>query len=153
LTTKGVNGSLPDKLGQDEFLKVCEIGAVLSNSEDPTMITVTEPAAKQILSMFKEEDTGKGLRLFVESGGCSGLQYGLALDQSNDGDEVDEQHGLKVLVDKQSLDFVDGATIDFANGPEGTGFIINNPNAPSSCGCGDGGCGDGGCGTGGGGCC
>jgi iron-sulfur cluster assembly accessory protein len=108
------------------------------------MITVTEPAAKQILSMFKEEDQGKGLRLFVESGGCSGLQYGLALDQAGDDDEVVEQFGLTVMVDKESMNFVDGATIDFANGPEGSGFMINNPNAPS-CGCDSGGCGSGGC--------
>jgi len=101
------------------------------------MITVTEAAARQLEALLVEKDApGKGLRVFVERGGCAGLQYGMTLDDANDGDAVVEQAGVKVLVDPESAAFLRGATLDYADDLAGTGFRLNNPNAARSCGCG-----------------
>ena len=102
------------------------------------MITVTDSAVKQLQSILADEPeaTGKGLRIFVEHGGCAGLQYGMTLDQRKDGDSVIEREGVSVLVDAESAKYLAGSTIDFADGLSGAGFRIQNPNAVRSCGCG-----------------
>jgi len=102
------------------------------------MITVTESAVKQLQSLLAEEpqSAGKGLRIFVEQGGCAGLQYGMALDERKDGDSVIEREGVQVLVDEESAKYLVGCTIDFSDGLSGAGFRIQNPNAVRSCGCG-----------------
>ena len=69
-------------------------------------------------------------------GGCSGFQYHLAFDEQRDGDVVFESSGLKVLVDAQSLPYVDGSSIDYVEGLQGAGFQVNNPNVVAACGCG-----------------
>ncbi|MBV7379663.1 HesB/IscA family protein [Maritimibacter dapengensis] len=79
---------------------------------------------------------GKALRVAVEGGGCSGFQYDIALDDPGDGDLVLEGSGEKVVIDEVSLPFLAGATIDFTEELIGARFIIDNPNASSSCGCG-----------------
>lgn len=79
---------------------------------------------------------GKALRVAVEGGGCSGFQYDIALDAPDDGDLVLEGAGEKVVIDEVSLPFLTGATIDFTEELIGARFVINNPNASSSCGCG-----------------
>jgi iron-sulfur cluster assembly protein len=76
------------------------------------------------------------LRVFVKGGGCGGMQYGMTFDQAREGDEVYEQHGLRVLVDATSLFYIDGANIDYIDNLMGGGFHIDNPQATSSCGCG-----------------
>jgi len=101
------------------------------------MITFTEEAAKQIKSMIQEPETEKGLRVYAEPGGCSGLQYGMVFDDRRTDDEVSEQHGLTVLVDPLSLPHVTGAVVDYVSGPHGAGFRIHNPNAKCSCSCGE----------------
>lgn len=79
---------------------------------------------------------GKALRVAVEGGGCSGFQYDIALDAPDDGDLVLEGAGEKVVIDEVSLPFLTGATIDFTEELIGARFVIDNPNATSSCGCG-----------------
>ena len=79
---------------------------------------------------------GQALRVAVEGGGCSGFQYDIRLDQAADGDLVLEGHGERVVVDDVSLPFLAGAVIDFADELIGARFVIENPNATSSCGCG-----------------
>ena len=77
-----------------------------------------------------------GLRVGVRGGGCSGFQYQLAFDERREGDVVFEDHGLKLLVDGQSLPYVDGSQIDYVEALTGAGFQVNNPNVIAACGCG-----------------
>ena len=78
-----------------------------------------------------------GLRIKVEGGGCSGFQYGMKLEQEAEiDDEILDFSGLKVLVDTNSAALLDGVTVDFVDGLEGSGFKFENPNATNSCGCG-----------------
>jgi iron-sulfur cluster assembly accessory protein len=102
------------------------------------VVTLTEPAARHISGMLADdpENAGKQLRVFVEAGGCSGLQYGMVFDEKRDDDLTSEFHGVSVLVDPFSANYIRGAVIDFSDALTGGGFKINNPNAQSSCGCG-----------------
>jgi|SRR5437660_1388101 len=102
------------------------------------MITVTDSAVKQLQVLLAEhsESANKGLRIFVEAGGCAGMQYGMALDVQKEGDETIERNGVMVLVDAFSAKYLRGSTVDFTEGLTGAGFRINNPNAARSCGCG-----------------
>ncbi len=97
--------------------------------------TVT-PRAFERLSEIGAASQGQALRVAVEGGGCSGFQYEIALDTPKDDDLVLESNGEKVLIDDVSLPFLAGATIDFSEELIGARFIIDNPNATSSCGCG-----------------
>lgn len=102
------------------------------------MVTLTEQAAVKVREIMDErEDKDQlALRLFVKGGGCSGLSYGLALDYANEDDTVVEVDGVKVLVDPQSVQFVQGSQIDYKDALMGGGFAIHNPNAVRTCGCG-----------------
>src|SRR5436190_735934 len=101
------------------------------------MIHVTEPAFRQLQILVSEqEDPTKGLRIYVENGGCAGLQYGMGLDHAKEGDEIVERDGVKVIIDAGSVRFLNGSTIDYSDDLAGAGFRINNPNAARSCGCG-----------------
>jgi len=110
--------------------------AVQQNSE--SVVSISENAARQILSMQSEqpENAGKPLRVYVEGGGCSGMQYGMVFDEKRDKDSVATLHGVSVVVDEVSAEYLRGATIDFSDALTGGGFKITNPNAKSSCGCG-----------------
>ena len=90
------------------------------------MITVTDSAVKQLQSILagEPEAAGKGLRIFVEHGGCAGLQYGMTLDERKDGDSIVEREGVQVLVDEESAKYLAGSTIDFADGLSGAGFRL-----------------------------
>ena len=77
-----------------------------------------------------------GLRVGVRGGGCSGFQYQLAFDEQRENDIVFESHGLKLLVDSESLPFVRGSTIDYEESLQGAGFKVSNPNVVAACGCG-----------------
>ncbi len=103
-----------------------------------SIVTVTESAAQQIAAMLAgdAENTGKSLRVFVEGGGCSGMQYGMVFDERRADDLGGEFHGVGVVVDPFSANYMRGAVIDFSDALTGGGFKINNPNAHSSCGCG-----------------
>jgi len=105
-------------------------------------IALTEKAAneiKRVLSEMKKSPETTVLRVGVAGGGCSGFQYALGFDEEAIDplkDQVGEQHGIKVAVDKKSDLYLDGTTIDFHDGLDRRGFTFNNPNAVKSCGCG-----------------
>ena len=101
------------------------------------MITLTENAAKQIKTLVTDPDMqGKALRVYVETGGCSGMEYGMAFDDKKADDEIVQQDGVAVIIDPMSANFLKGSTIDYVDSLQGSGFQIKNPNAHSSCGCG-----------------
>ena len=106
--------------------------------EKTEQITLTPSAAQAVSDLLANRSlVDYSLRVFVQGGGCSGFQYGMALDNRvRDTDLILEQHGVKVLVDEVSIQYLDGATIDYVDEPSGSGFKITNPNAVSSCGCG-----------------
>lgn len=106
------------------------------------MITITEQAAKEIKTIVASQqldDTEENvyLRVGVRGGGCSGFQYSLDLtSEKSDDDEIFEQHGIAVLCDAKSHIYLNGTTVDFRDELMGRGFVFNNPNASSKCGCG-----------------
>jgi iron-sulfur cluster assembly protein len=108
---------------------------VVSQSQ---IIELTEPAAEHLREMLaKEEDEAKScFRVYVEEGGCSGMQYGMTFDEARDGDEVLELKGVKVLVDSFSAKYLRGTRVDYSDSLNDGGFKIVNPNASQSCGCG-----------------
>jgi len=109
-------------------------------TEVPTHgVAVTEAAASKVKSLLAQEGRDDlRLRLAVQPGGCSGLIYQLYFDERTlDGDAIRDFDGVQVIIDKMSVPYLDGATIDFADTIEKQGFTIDNPNAGSSCACGD----------------
>lgn len=103
------------------------------------MITVTSAAAEKLTSVMEQKglDSSHGLRVFVQGGGCGGMQYGMTFEGNpREDDEVYEQHGLKVIVDPTSLFYIEGSNIDYVDNLMGGGFHIENPQAVNSCGCG-----------------
>ena len=101
------------------------------------MISLTPQAVQKIQSLEEEiSDDGKFLRIFVEPGGCSGLEYGMSFDLRKEDDELLESSGVRVLMDPTSLSYLDGSEVDFDDGLNGKGFEIRNPNAETTCGCG-----------------
>lgn len=101
-------------------------------------INLTEAAAKAVQDLLaKRELNDLALRVFVSGGGCSGFQYGMALeDNIRETDIVSEQHGVRLVVDEISINYLQGATVDYVDEIMGSGFKIENPNAVSTCGCG-----------------
>ena len=107
------------------------------------MLTITDKAAQAVREYATQmpEVAGKELRIFVESGGCSGIRYGFAFDEHHDGDTVLEASGLKVLVDQTSAPVLETATVDFVEDERGRGFVVDNPAVTSKgCGCSCDGC-------------
>ncbi|WP_062303659.1 iron-sulfur cluster insertion protein ErpA [Demequina subtropica] len=102
-------------------------------------VVITDAAAAKVRSLLEQEGRDDlRLRLAVQPGGCSGLIYQLYFDERTlDGDAIRDFDGVEVVVDKMSVPYLDGATIDFADTIEKQGFTIDNPNASSSCACGD----------------
>jgi iron-sulfur cluster assembly protein/iron-sulfur cluster insertion protein len=101
------------------------------------MITLTEKAARAVVELQRERaQAGQMLRLFVESGGCSGFSYGMTFAEPQPGDAVLEAHGVQFAVDAASLRKLERVEIDYDDGLGGRGFEIRNPNAHSTCGCG-----------------
>ena len=102
------------------------------------MIKVTEKAKDRIAELRKaESDANKHLRVSVSGGGCSGLMYNLSFDEELDTDKTFEDNQVKILVDKKSLLYLLGTTLDFSDGLNGKGFQFVNPNASRTCGCGE----------------
>lgn len=102
------------------------------------MIHISESAAEKIKEMLEQEETPNlFLRLGVKEGGCSGFSYGMGFDdEQHDTDTTMQVEGLKVVVDQDSLRYLNGLEIDFKEAGMGGGFTINNPNASATCGCG-----------------
>ena len=101
-------------------------------------IIVTEAAAAQIKHLGGQDsaNSGKYLRVYVEKGGCSGMQYSMVFDEKRPDDLVTEMQGVSVLVDAFSAQYLRGSVVDFSDALTGGGFKISNPNARQSCGCG-----------------
>jgi iron-sulfur cluster assembly protein len=102
------------------------------------MVTLTDRAASEVKGLLeKQEKPDAMLRVFVAGGGCSGFQYGMSLEEEpSEGDQTFDINGVKVIIDPRSAMYVEGAEIDFVESMMGGGFKIDNPNAASSCGCG-----------------
>ena len=101
------------------------------------VVQLTSPAAAEVQAQLqKPENAGKALRVFVEEGGCSGMQYSMTFDEQRPDDLCAEMHGVSVLVDPFSAQFIRGAVVDFSDSLTAGGFKISNPNARQSCGCG-----------------
>jgi iron-sulfur cluster assembly accessory protein len=109
-----------------------------SATESELSVNLTESAANEIKSMLAKqgENAAKALRVYIEAGGCSGMQYGMVFDEKRPDDLVDEFYGVSVLVDPLSANYLRGSVVDFADSLNGGGFKISNPNARQSCGCG-----------------
>ncbi len=104
---------------------------------ETSILSITPTAAEKVRELLEQEhDPSLALRIFVAGGGCSGLQYGMTLDEEQEGDTIVQQSGIKVLVDEMSLGYINGSQIDYVDSLMGAGFTVNNPNAVSSCGCG-----------------
>lgn len=102
------------------------------------LLTFTDNAASKVKGLIEEEgNPALMLRVFVTGGGCSGFQYGFTFDETvNDGDTEVEKNGVKLLVDPMSFQYLVGAEIDYKEDLEGARFVIRNPNATTTCGCG-----------------
>jgi iron-sulfur cluster assembly protein len=103
------------------------------------MVTLSDRGAEKVhefLASQEQDAAVAGLRVGVRGGGCSGFQYQLAFDEQRDSDAVFESHGLKLLVDRESLPYVSGSTIDYEENLQGAGFKVSNPNVVAACGCG-----------------
>lgn len=104
----------------------------------PSPLVLTDSAAAKVSELINEEgNTDLKLRVFVSGGGCSGFQYGFTFDETvQDGDTAVEKSGVTLLIDPMSYQYLVGAEIDYSEGLEGAQFVIRNPNATTTCGCG-----------------
>ncbi len=109
----------------------------VSSVTETSVVTLTMAAATRVSDLIQQEnDPTLGLRVFVAGGGCSGLQYGMTLDEEQEGDSVIVHEGVKIFVDEMSIGYLSGSEIDYVDSLMGAGFVVNNPNAVSACGCG-----------------
>ena len=101
-------------------------------------ILFSDAAAGKVAELIRDEgNPGLMLRVYVQGGGCSGMQYGFEFDEAlQDGDTMVEKQGVKLLIDPMSFQYLSGAEIDYREGLEGSHFVIRNPNAITTCGCG-----------------
>ncbi|MCB1675468.1 MAG: iron-sulfur cluster insertion protein ErpA [Halioglobus sp.] len=105
---------------------------------DPTSINLSARAVQKVRELVSEEqNSALKLRVYITGGGCSGFQYGFSFDESAaDDDTAIEKDGVTVLVDPMSFQYLMGSEVDYTEGLEGSRFVINNPNASTTCGCG-----------------
>jgi len=110
----------------------------VAESFDPNAITLTERAVTKVRELISEEENLElKLRVFITGGGCSGFQYGFSFDEETAEDDTRvEREGVMVVVDSMSYPYLAGSEVDYTEGLEGSRFIINNPNAVTTCGCG-----------------
>ncbi|HTK07920.1 MAG TPA: iron-sulfur cluster insertion protein ErpA [Ktedonobacteraceae bacterium] len=109
----------------------------LQSAVETQTITMTAAAADKVRELLAQEnDPTLGLRVFVAGGGCSGLQYGMTLDEEQEGDTAVTMGEFKIFIDEMSLGYISGSEVDYVDSLMGAGFTVNNPNAVSSCGCG-----------------
>ncbi len=110
----------------------------MSEEQIPDPLVFTDAAASKVRSLIEEEGNPElMLRVYITGGGCSGFQYGFTFDEEiKDGDTEVENGGVKLLIDPMSFQYLVGAEIDYKEGLEGSQFVIRNPNATTTCGCG-----------------
>jgi iron-sulfur cluster insertion protein len=106
--------------------------------DSPAVLEISEQAVAKIrqFQASQQDYKDKTFRVYIEGGGCSGFQYGFTFDSQREGDTRISAGGVEVLVDPQSAMYVTGSTLDFVEGLTGAGFVVRNPNASGSCGCG-----------------
>ncbi len=106
--------------------------------ESTDLLVFTQAAAKKVSELIAEEgNSNLMLRIYVQGGGCSGFQYGFTFDETvNEGDETVETDGVRLLIDPMSIQYLMGAEVDYSEGLQGAQFVIRNPNATTTCGCG-----------------
>lgn len=109
-----------------------------ATTEMPSPLTFSDSAAAKVKNLIEEEGNADlKLRVFVSGGGCSGFQYGFTFDEvTNDDDTIVEKNGVTLLIDPMSFQYLVGAEIDYTEGLQGSQFVIKNPNATTTCGCG-----------------
>ncbi|CAG7597011.1 Putative iron-sulfur cluster insertion protein ErpA [Candidatus Vallotia tarda] len=114
------------------------ITSIPSMTKTPILLIFTDAAAKKVKQLIDEEDNPKlNLRVFVQGGGCSGFQYGFTFDEEiNEDDTVINKNNVRLLIDAMSYQYLIGAEIDYKDDLNGAQFIIKNPNATTTCGCG-----------------
>ena len=107
-------------------------------AEPPTPLVFTDSAAAKVADLIAEEGNPElKLRVFVQGGGCSGFQYGFSFDEAvNEDDSIISNHGAEMLVDPLSYQYLTGARVDYVEGLQGAKFVVNNPLAATTCGCG-----------------
>lgn len=107
-------------------------------TEMPELLVFTDNAASKVKELIEEEGNNElKLRVFVSGGGCSGFQYGFTFDEeTNEDDTILNKNGVTLLMDAMSYQYLVGAEIDYTDGLEGSQFVIRNPNATTTCGCG-----------------
>jgi iron-sulfur cluster assembly protein len=110
--------------------------AETSIQSNPTLISVSEAAVQEIARLLPSETGKSGLRLEIKGGGCSGMSYGLTFDNAKENDNIIETQGIKIFVDPKSAIYLKGTLLEFQGGLEGRGFVLKNPQAKGSCGCG-----------------
>ena len=105
---------------------------------NPSSISLTANAVRKVQELVSEEENGElKLRVYITGGGCSGFQYGFSFDEAAaEDDTAIEQGGVTLLVDPMSFQYLVGSEVDYTEGLEGSRFVINNPNATTTCGCG-----------------
>ncbi len=123
---------------EEKTPKKITIAEIPEEEDMPDPLVFTGEAAAKVKSLIEEEDNDAlMLRVFVSGGGCSGFQYGFTFDESiTDGDTIVEKDGVKLLIDPMSFQYLVGGEIDYTEGLEGAQFVIRNPNAKTTCGCG-----------------
>lgn len=106
--------------------------------KSPDPLVFTDSAAAKVKQLIADEDNeALMLRVFISGGGCSGFQYGFSFEENmTDGDTIVEKAGVKLLIDPMSIQYLGGAEIDYSEGLQGAQFVIRNPNARTTCGCG-----------------
>ncbi len=107
-------------------------------TDSESLVVFTEAAANKVKTLIAEEGNDNlMLRVFITGGGCSGFQYGFTFDENiQDGDTEVENCGVRLLIDPMSFQYLSGAEVDYKESLEGSQFVINNPNASTTCGCG-----------------
>lgn len=112
---------------------------IFFGSDNKHPLTITDSASSQFLKIMEEENIPENhyIRIGVKGGGCSGLSYVLDIDEKTDFDEVFESNGIPFILDKRHKLYIEGTTIDFSEGLDNRGFTFENPNAASTCGCGN----------------
>lgn len=117
------------------------MGAGTATADTDGILEVTERAAEEVHHLLEQEGLSPseaGLRLFVQQGGCAGLSYGLRFDREPESeDAIVTAHDIQVFVDPASLEYVEGSVIDYDGGLQGEGFVVDNPNIVTECGCGE----------------
>ena len=109
----------------------------MMETTETQLVTMTTAATEKVRELLDQEsDQALGLRIFVAGGGCSGMQYGMTLDEEQEGDVVMDLGGIRLFIDDMSAGYISGSEVDYVDSLMGAGFTVNNPNAVSTCGCG-----------------